>query len=413
MDVTLVKVDAKGLRRVWRVVVTHRDDGVSVNRYVYGVEGGAMQEKSLEYAKGKVKTRSAADQALLEARSKMTVKQREGYYVVEEGAGTEGGGGGGACGDGDGGDERGDSGEGSGPGSFESPLPMLAQEFDKRKQSVETKAVFIQPKLDGVRAVAHSRTGVLWSRNRVQFTAPAHISAELQALFATLRADTGSDSPFCDGDVWLDGELYTHGKSFNEVSSLVRQKTVKDRALLSTLQYHVYDVFLAAPYAVRLQALERIRAALRPGSSIVVVDTLRAAPPNVLAAVMDAHGVFTAQGYEGAMVRLDSPTPYQEGKRSPELLKVKTFMQEDFVLEKLMPETGAEHLVGVVLVKDPVKPEVRFGARPAMTKAEREHLWDVAHPGDIVTVKFFDYTPDGVPRFPVALGIRADGEPAM
>lgn len=398
MDVTLAKTDAKGKRRVWRVTVVHDDDAASsTNTYTYGVEGGAMQTQSLTYTTGKVKTRSAAEQALLEARSKMTVKQREGYVALDD-------------------DASGETTSTSATAtattttttsSSSSPLPMLAQEFEKRKKFVNfgTQSVFIQPKLDGVRAVAKLGTGELWSRNRVEFTAPTHIGMEVKALFAALRGSGGLPAGVTD-DTWLDGELYTHGKTFNEVSSLVRQKTVRDKALLHTLQYHIYDVFLPVPYAERLKVLENLRAVMPAGSPLVIVDTQRATPPNVMETITDAHSKYTAQGYEGAMVRLDTPTPYQEDKRSAELLKVKAFMQEDFVLKELVPETGAEHLVGVMIVVDHEGREV--GARPAMTKKEREELWHTAHAGDIVTVKFFDYTPAGVPRFPVALGIRAD-----
>lgn len=54
----------------------------------------------------------------------------------------------------------------------------------------------------------------------------------------------------------------------------------------------------------------------------------------------------------------------------------------------------------------------RFQARPAITAEERADIWKRRSEfiGKTAVVKFQELTADGIPRFPVVNGFRADGE---
>lgn len=394
MDLTLYKTDAKGVKRVWRAEVA----GATVT-YTYGVAGGKLQRKSLTYTEGKVK-RTPEEQALQEAQAKARVKQRGGYVFETR--------------DGDGAGADVDT---AAPAHVPSnvvetahlhvPRPMLAltKGFLERLRFVDTRTTptFVQRKLDGVRATGNTGTGELWTRQCKRMTAPTHIENALRAVGAHCR-EHGTPLP-----EWVDGELYQHGASFNAITGAVRQKTVKDVKRLSGIQYHLYDVHADVPTRDRLAVLDAIADAIDALGidEIVVVETFHEHPGEDAVERISAYlPKFVAEGYEGAMVRVDDDTPYEAGKRSSKLLKLKNFHDADFEFVECVPEKGREDLVGAMVLRLPDGRQ--FSARPAMTEAERRALWDTVAPGDIVTVKYFELTPDGIPRFPSAVGVRVE-----
>lgn len=380
----LQKQDGRGATRVWIGEIVINDDG-PVLTSTFGTAGGKMQTKAQPVLQGK-QGRTALQQAQMELDHKASVKRREGYTENEPPA------------------------VALKPAPVidaeyaDVPLPMLAVDIESRwgRLPCDTTGVFLQPKLDGVRAIGGVGTGKLWSRTHTEYTSPVHIAAALCAL------------PAAAWPWWLDGELYCHGMTFNAITSLARQKVVKDPAATAALQYHVYDVVAPElPTRARMALLRELATQLEASSiTCIVVVRTDALPPQPLAmlqpAVMAFHAECTRVGYEGAMVRLDDAAGYQTGRRATSLLKVKAFMQSEFPLVGFEPEKGAEDLVGAMVLQ---LPDGRlFRARPAMTVAERRALnTDGGHaPGTQVTVKYFELTPDNVPRFPIALGFVYD-----
>lgn len=395
MDIELTKADVKGAPRVWACVVT--PDAVAT--YTYGVQGGKLQTHTMAYTEGKVK-RTALEQAVLEGTQKMREKIRQGYVVAN--ANADGGGGTAAAGAAT--HAAVDAVQKEVAGAV---LPMLAQTFQDKALKAG-QAIFMQPKLDGVRALCQLPGGELTTRTRKPLVAPAHVSAAVRAVVAAMPPDV----PFAV----LDGELYMHGESFNTITGIVRRaKDIKDTTALHRLQYHVYDLVCPAlPFARRHALLTDVVApavkAAGVEAVVVVVPTVRLEAgkdvADLQARVAAYHDTCTEQGYEGAMVRLDVGTGYELGKRSPTLLKVKRFLDTEFPFVRCEPEAGRPDLVGALVLRVPATGR-EFGARPAMTEAERATLWDTA-PGTLITVKYFELTEGGVPRFPVAIGIRDD-----
>ncbi|MAF25655.1 hypothetical protein CL634_08815 [bacterium] len=118
----------------------------------------------------------------------------------------------------------------------------------------------------------------------------------------------------------------------------------------------------------------------------------------------ELYGEYTEQGYEGQMIRLDGP---YENKRSPKLLKRKEFMDKEYKI--LGYEEGEGNRAGTI---KHFKFENEYG-RPfnSNVKGSFEYLADLLEKADDLigveaTVKFFNLTPDGVPRFPYVIAIR-------
>ena len=268
--------------------------------------------------------------------------------------------------------------------------PMLAHEYAKRHQSEGIS----QPKLDGIRCIA--RKDGLYSRAGKEIISVPHIVKELKDFF--------KDFP----NVILDGELYNHElkNNFNKITSLVRKTKPTPEDILESkelVQYHIYDLF--DPDAPDALFLERFNLPVQANKVVHIVRTNTCETQEELD---ELYSEYTEDGYEGQMIR--NNTPY-ENKRSKNLLKRKEFITEEFnvvsVLEGLGTWAGyAKHFKLELGDGRNFKSGVRGTQEILKTLLEQEEkpTW--------VTVRYFEKTPDGIPRFPVVIdwgiGDRAD-----
>ena len=276
-------------------------------------------------------------------------------------------------------------------------LPMLAASFDKRKDKV-TYPVDVQPKLDGVRCLAYwdGDSVKLMSRGGKQWNCCQHIIDELETVLPK--------------DWVLDGELYIHGSTFQEITKLVK----KLRPESVNVQFHVYDVPRAGYEQTELGGStwdnRKISLALidefENCKSVKVVESHYATCEED---VYKLQSQFLEDGYEGAIVR-EMDGEYKFGYRSNKLLKVKNFMDEEF--EIVGYTTGVGRFEGCIIwiceTGNYDAELIQFKVVPQGTMEERKATYDTAdkHIGEHLKVKFFELTDDGIPRFPVGIGIR-------
>ena len=186
---------------------------------------------------------------------------------------------------------------------------MLAHKFDESRVDWN-EAVYIQPKLDGVRCL-FTKDGA-YSRNHKQFMNVRHIEMALKPFF--------DQHP----DVILDGELYNHKlkRDFEKIISLVRKQKPTDtdrRNAQHLVQFHVYDYF----DGVRYDSYDTRR------DQLICSDIYDAQIKFVLAKrvynyddAREIHSEYLSEGYEGSIIRLDGL--YKHG-RSYDLMKFKDF----------------------------------------------------------------------------------------
>ena len=270
-------------------------------------------------------------------------------------------------------------------------LPMLASSFDKRKDKV-TYPVDVQPKLDGVRCLAYwdGDSVKLMSRGGKQWECCNHIVEELMKILPK--------------GMVLDGELYIHGKSFQEITKLVK----KWRPESVDIVFHVYDVpkepdgAIRPVWADRRWSLESLMEPFEECDSLEVVDTHLA---NTEEDVYKLQSQFLEEGYEGAIVR-EFDGEYRFGYRSNKLLKVKNFMDKEY--EIVDYTTGVGRFEGCIIWICKTDNGDEFKVVPQGTMEERKATYDTAgeHIGELLKVKFFELTDDNIPRFPVGIGIR-------
>ncbi|PNH12526.1 hypothetical protein TSOC_000525 [Tetrabaena socialis] len=122
-------------------------------------------------------------------------------------------------------------------------------------------------------------------------------------------------------------------------------------------------------------------------------------------AIDDMLNTAEKQGYEGIMVRASTGI-YELGKRSAMLLKYKRFSTDEFIIRGFREAAGRDR--GTPVFEFATATGLPFAARPVGTLSERRALFDTASTliGKPMTIKFQGLSRDGIPRFPVALGVR-------
>jgi DNA ligase-1 len=266
--------------------------------------------------------------------------------------------------------------------------PMLAHPIaDIDPAKIDWDNAFAQPKLDGHRCLF--KNGTLYSRNGKVINLP-HIVMAIEAAGLS--------------HLHLDGELYLHGTLLQDIGSLVK----KPRAESLELRYHLYDVVMDAPYRERFQTL--VGAMPLEPASLKLVPAMPVYSTAELDKVHQAH--LTLQ-YEGTILR-QGLLPYQDGKRSWQLLKVKDFSDGEFIVIGCEPGTPNGDLqvpVWTLANPDGITDAAKKFKATAHGTAEQKHAqWEMRgfHMGRPLTVQFFGRSKDGVPLLPVSLRWKED-----
>jgi DNA ligase 1 len=265
--------------------------------------------------------------------------------------------------------------------------PMLAHDFEKYKSKL-TYPVISQPKLDGVRAIVQE-SGMKSRNGKVHVSAP-HIHEALNQLF--------TDNP----DLLFDGELYAHKDTcdFNKIISCVRKTKPKQEDLDESrkyIQYWIYDLpSHPGTFAERYEALKQLNL---PECCILVDSDIAKSEDEV----MGLYSKYMSEGYEGQMVRVEGSL--YESKRSKSLLKHKTFFDQEFTI--LSVNEGGGKLTGKV---GNMSFEIDGKPFKAAVNGDHEYLEMLFISGKLIgkqaTIKYFELTPDGIPRFPKVIAIR-------
>lgn len=268
-------------------------------------------------------------------------------------------------------------------------IPMLAAKWEDLKNKIQYP-VLVQPKLDGIRCIV--KADGMWTRNGKQIVACPHIFETLKPLFEI------------DEDLILDGELYNHQlkEDFNKITSIVKKLKPTDADLEESkqmIQYHVYDI---PSYKEKQEKRTEMLQKFSKASEYVEVVVSKLAVNE--ASVDMFHEQFVEAGYEGAMVR--TLTNMYENKRSKQLLKMKTFQDEEFVIVGAIEgkASRAECLQSFVCVTEEGK-EFNANANASVDQLKQWWIEKESLIGKKATVKFFHRTPDGIPRFPKVLTI--------
>jgi DNA ligase 1 len=360
---TLYKQSSIGKTQQWIISTGEMCDGTAEYTTTHGQVDGKQQSTTVRVLKGKNLGKTNAttpyEQAFSEAGAKWLKQKDKGY------------------------------GESLRDASLFDPIirrPMLAHDYQKYGHKV-TFPCFVQPKLDGVRCLAYAYGDDIFLRSRQgkEFKLP-HLENALRPVFEKY------------GNLVLDGELYAHGHTFQDIISWVKRLQVNTEKI----QYHVYDsIHDKVSFLDRIEVTHDI---------IKGVPHLVRVPTKVIyeeSEIVEWHDYFKQSGFEGVIVR-HGECLYKEGYRSQELLKVKTFMDSEFKI--IGAKQGVGKCEGQCIFTCETPTGVAFDVKIMGTDAYRQKLWTHHddYIGQMLTVKYFEMT-DGeapVPRFPVGISVR-------
>jgi len=274
------------------------------------------------------------------------------------------------------------------PGEF-IKLPMLALEFAERGHGIKFPC-YAQAKLNGVRCLAenHGTSIGLTSRGGKPFNMLSHLQEFMEQMILP--------------DETIDGELYNHDLTFQEIVSAVkREKDVNPNT--AKIEYHVYD--LADPdmdFEKRVEILyQKI-----PNMEGVPIKRVSTKWIDNMDELNEFHEDNIAQGYEGTMVR-NLKGGYLFQYRSENLQKIKDFLDAEFkIIDGKQGEGSAEGQCIFRCITDDGK---EFDVRTIGTAERREEQWDnlPSYISKYLTVKYQNLSDEGVPIFPVGLEIRS------
>ncbi|MBU2249239.1 MAG: hypothetical protein KKD77_21000 [Gammaproteobacteria bacterium] len=263
---------------------------------------------------------------------------------------------------------------------------MLCYPFEERRLLKWEPPYICQPKLDGERCralVSFYGTVTLFSSEENVITSVPHIN---KAISRALRYN----------DVELDGELYIHGASFEEIHSIVG-RTVNLSPDHREVKLYVFDLVSDQPQAKRFNELNKIE--FPP--ELVRVPTILAWN---LEEIMRLNDRYLNEGYEGIVVR-HFEAPYIR-RRSTFMMKFKPKRSDIYQVvgfkEEIDKNGKPKGRLGALVCQG--GDGTQFSVGSGLTEEQRVNLWltrDSLTEHDVKVAYQHLTSLQGVPRFPV------------
>lgn len=272
---------------------------------------------------------------------------------------------------------------------------MLCYPFEEKRLAKWEPPYIVQPKLDGERCrliLTDSNRCLLLSSTEEIITSVPHINELAPRVLPP-------------GE--YDGELYLHGKTFEEIHSIV-SRSVNIHPEFETMQFHCFDVITPQPQFERSLDLMALAEQLGDQAVFQVVPSYLC---HDFDDIMTARTGFVTQGYEGIIVRHHANSYVR--KRSTFMMKFKPKKSDAYLItgtvEELDKHGNPKNRLGALVCRGDDGTEFRVGS--GFTAAQREALWQTREtlPGMFVKVEYQAMTPGrGVPRFPIFCSIIDD-----
>ena len=286
------------------------------------------------------------------------------------------------------------------------PLPKVLKYFDF------DKGVYTQWKLDGFRCVARLQSGgdvVLTTNSGKQYPWFASLRKSLKGFLGGKNYLSGLDGEvYCHYLKDADGKEFRADQRFSMIQGICGVGRTNPHPLEDQMCLYVFDLIdLSGEHDQKsrfkiLRNLFKENERLGHDGRVIRVRTDTVSYPEE---IIGKHNDYLNDGYEGIIIR-DRDLMYKNKYRALKLRKWKYFLDVEarVVGAKRDKGVGVEHFCWVCKTEEGKK----FKARPMGTIEEREYYYNnyKKYIGKLLTVKFQEYSEDGIPRFPVAKGFR-------
>lgn len=330
-------LNKNGTYKVWNIVVYIADKAGEegskpVIHITHGSEGGKLTEK-LEWVTEGKQGRTPYQQAELQAEARLKKQYDKGYRESKE--------------------------------DLESTplLAMLASDYNKVGHRIQFPC-YTSVKYDGCRALAIKHCGEV------------RLESRTGQLFSVPCVEDALNKIMQDGDV-LDGEIYKHNYELQDILSAVKRtdtqkeidkafrkmskdstienadaydSAIKIAYLRDNLEFHIFDIPMNGDFEVRLSAMDELFQNEKDkfGGAIEMTQYDTCNSDEQLRSTLHPRAV--KDGFEGVMLR-NKKGVYESGKRSGDLQKFKTFLDEEFLILDVVEDKQGN---GVFLLKNNV-----------------------------------------------------------
>ncbi len=283
--------------------------------------------------------------------------------------------------------------------------PMLAKQESKlTNRNILDKEWLCSRKIDGVRALFY------WDGKEIH---TASRGGEMYDPATThLRENEGLIHFFKEHPtVILDGELYRHGKTLQQISGAARME--KNAYDCDWLQYWIYDCYdKANPDMMAKDRQDFLNDyclcadSEESGSDIQLVSQAVVSGEDN---IWKLHDQYVAEGFEGCVIR-DPNRPYKPNGRTNDMLKFKNYKSEDFkVIGYELGRRGSEDMTFICELPD----SRTFAAMPVGDRAVKEEYvtnFESKYKDHLAECTYFNYSEDGIPTQPKLRIFRFDLE---
>lgn len=369
----LYMYSVKGGLMLWQV----KFDGVNQLEMHHGYVDGVIRVDKTEIFTN-TSGRNIVEQALLDARDRYRSKRRQGYSTNCEG---------------------------------DNIVLKRMKGVKYNEKSIKKWPVLVEAKLDGIAMTARIVEGrlTLKSNSNKEMVHITHCRPEIEKFLDYLPSGS-----------MLDGELYYHGWDYNTIQSVV-MSTVNIHRKLKKIIYHIFDVHYkkfngeSPTKEERIECLKNAyKQYLEDGNTskkfcIIPTDIIPQDYAYSHEEVIEYNLKYVALGFEGVMVKklagenptkLDKERSYYKEGRSSNIMKYKTFEDDEGIVVEVTESTGTEKGLAILhlLLKDGNKIRLRMDGSFDIRRRWFENPEEIL--GKEVTFKYQGLSSKGIPRFP-------------
>lgn len=287
--------------------------------------------------------------------------------------------------------------------------PMLAKQADKvTNPKIYEKEWWASRKIDGVRCLFY------YNPEDKQIHSASRGGENYDPATSHLREDPVLLELFNTyPTLILDGELYKHGKSLQQISGASRME--KNAYDCNWLEYYIYDIIdledMDMPANDRIALLKNIQSTygweFNPFKEWKEGELQVQVVPQDLVSGWDEmkelHDQYVEEGFEGLVIR-NPERPYKPNGRTNDMIKIKMYKDDEFEITGLSEGLREEDMCFTLVTEDGIE----FKAKPMGTRElkqqYRENLDQLI--GKMATVKYFYLSDEGTPLQPVLKCIR-------
>jgi DNA ligase-1 len=274
-------------------------------------------------------------------------------------------------------------------------FPMALQIYDKYKKHI-VYPCYIQPKLDGIRLISQLEDNnvILKSRRLKEFKGFQAIKDEIKILLQNSE----------DKNIILDGELYNHNTSLQEISGIVRneQEDYKEKLKLKFYIFDYINIFQNNTFEERYQKLKELFKN-KKFKHIILIDTIKInneKESNIY------YNNFIKDGYEGIVYKnMNAKYEFSNYKeiRSYQFLKRKKGYDAEYPIIGFEAGIHGKDKDAIIFIMGTTNGK-QFKAVPNDTLPNRKKMYKLAlenfntlYKNKLATIKFDEYSQDQIP----------------